>query len=70
MAVPAPTDAATRQGAAQALRQVYRHGRAGPLLEPYEHADGMVVVLGWFRKYPQERAKTLSLEQALAICND
>jgi excinuclease ABC subunit C len=65
-AMPRPHDAVTRQQAAQAVRQVYSHGQAA-LLEPYEYADGMMVVMGWFRKYPQEKERVLTPEQALAL---
>jgi excinuclease ABC subunit C len=67
-AVRAPADRASKTAAAKALRQVYRGGETEVLLEPYEHADGMMVVLGWFRKYPQERQRVLSPAQALAKC--
>jgi excinuclease ABC subunit C len=69
MAVPAPCDAATRQSAVSALRQVYRAGQTNKLLEPYEHADGMMLVLSWFRKYPHEREKALSPQQARACAH-
>jgi excinuclease ABC subunit C len=67
-AVPRPVDVPTREQALRALRQVYRHGPAEALIEPYEHADGMVVVLGWFRKYAREKERALTPEQAMALC--
>ncbi len=64
--LPAPADPHARQAARELLNQVYRHGPGSALLESYEHVDGMVVVLGWFRKYPAERARALTPKQALA----
>jgi excinuclease ABC subunit C len=55
--IEAPHDEATREIAAERIDAVYR-GRSG-LLDSYEHADSMMVVMHWFRKYPGERAKCL-----------
>ncbi len=63
-----PTDAASRQRALHLLRQTYRRASSVELLEPYEHADGMALVMMWFRKYPQERERSLTPEQAIALC--
>ena len=50
-----------------AIRAVF--GRHSPaLLDSYEHVDGMVIVMAWFRKYPKELKKTLTPEEALAAC--
>jgi hypothetical protein len=49
------------------LHAVYRTHSAG-LLESHEHVDGMMLVMAWFRKYPKELKKTLSVEQALSRC--
>ena len=65
-AIAAPTDAASREAAKKAIDAVYRTGRAGLLREAYEHIDGMMLVLGWFRKYPKELRRTLSPAAALA----
>jgi hypothetical protein len=64
-AIPAPTDAASRETARRAIDAVYRVGRPGLLREAYEHIDGMMLVLGWFRKYPKELRRTLSPTTAL-----
>lgn len=58
-----PTDADAIKRAREKITAVYRH-RAG-LLDGYEHADGMMIVMQWFRKYPQERARCLTPEQAM-----
>ncbi len=53
--VQKPHDAATRKIAAEQIDAIYRH-RAG-LLDSYEHADSMMVVMQWFRKHPGERGR-------------
>jgi excinuclease ABC subunit C len=60
-----PHDADSRRSARQRIESIYR-ARAG-LLDSYEHADSMMVVMLWFRKYPKERARCLTPEQALAL---
>lgn len=66
--VPAPRDPATARQADQTLAAVYLGKRLDQLLAPYEHHDGRLVVMQWFRQHPRERNKTLPAEQALAIC--
>ncbi|MBI3821418.1 MAG: GIY-YIG nuclease family protein [Planctomycetes bacterium] len=63
-AVEAPRDAATRKLAGERIDALYR-GRSD-LLDSYEHADGMMIVMQWFRKYPAERKKCLTVVQALS----
>jgi excinuclease ABC subunit C len=36
-------------------------------LDGYEHADGMVVVMSWFRKHPHELTRTLSPQDARTL---
>src|ERR1019366_4019626 len=56
----APHDPATRKIAREKVRALYR-GRSG-LLDSYEHADSMMLVMQWFRKNPDEREKCLAPE--------
>lgn len=63
-AVAAPHDEPTRRAARRALRATYRGAASAALLESYEHADSMMIAMAWFRKYPHERARTLTPEQA------
>lgn len=63
-ALAAPHDAATRTLAGERIDALYR-GRSD-LLDSYEHADGMMVVMQWFRKHPAEREKCLSPERVLS----
>jgi excinuclease ABC subunit C len=53
----APHDPSTRKIAREKIRALYR-GQSG-LLDSYEHADSMMIVMQWFRKNPGERAKCL-----------
>jgi excinuclease ABC subunit C len=59
----APCDDATRRLVAEKTHALYR-GRSG-LLDSYEHADSMMIVMQWFRKHPREREKCLTPEEAL-----
>ncbi|HZZ82849.1 MAG TPA: GIY-YIG nuclease family protein [Gemmataceae bacterium] len=54
-----PHDAASRKAAKEQIDAIYRN-RSG-LLDSYEHADSMMVVMQWFRKYPGEREKCISV---------
>ena len=53
----APHNPATRKIAREKIRALYR-GQSG-LLDSYEHADSMMIVMQWFRKHPGEREKCL-----------
>jgi len=55
-----PHDEATRQAAREMLDSIY--GKRTGLLDSYEHADSMMVVMQWFRKHPRERKKCLSAQ--------
>jgi excinuclease ABC subunit C len=61
----APRDEATRKVAAEKIAALYQ-GRSD-LLDSYEHADGMMIVMQWFRRHPGERAKCLSPDEALHL---
>jgi len=67
-ALPAPTDHALGERARGAIAAVFQQARADWLRAAYEHADGMMLVQAWFRKHPGELKRTLSPEQALALC--
>jgi len=54
----APRDDAARAEMRTHIQTLYRN-RTG-LLDSYEHADSMMVVMMWFRKHPRERAKCLT----------
>jgi excinuclease ABC subunit C len=56
--VEKPHDAATRKIAAEQIDAIYRN-QSG-LLDSYEHADSMMVVMQWFRKHPGERDLCIS----------
>lgn len=67
-AVPAPTDAESKARARDAIESAFRAERASWLREAYEHADGMMLVLAWFRKHPAELKRTLTPRAALQLC--
>ncbi len=66
--VPAPTDPERKTAARRAIDAAFRDVRSGWLREAYEHADGMMLVLAWFRRHPAELKRTLSPQQARARC--
>ena len=63
--VEEPRDPAGARVAREAIQALLGTQSAG-LLESHEHADGMMLVMAWFRKYPKELKKTLTPEQALS----
>ncbi len=63
--IEAPRDVAGRRSAREKIEAVYRN-HAG-LLDSYEHADSMMVVMMWFRKHPAERKRCLTTAEALQI---
>jgi excinuclease ABC subunit C len=66
-AVPAPHDAATKRAAAAAVEAVYL--RRGAALWPAAgEVDAVLLVAAWFRKHRAERERTLTPQQALAVC--
>jgi excinuclease ABC subunit C len=67
-AVPAPTDNVSRDQARRAIEAAFRQRPAVSVREAYEHADGMMLVLAWFRKHPAELQRTLTPDAALALC--
>jgi hypothetical protein len=67
-AVVAPTNAASKETARRAIDAAFRTECSAWLREAYEHADGMMIVLAWFRKHRAELERTLTPQQALARC--
>jgi excinuclease ABC subunit C len=62
---PAPDTAARTAALIEALYR--RRFPAGAALAGNE-VDGVLLVAAWFRKYPQERTRVLTPEQARALC--
>jgi excinuclease ABC subunit C len=62
--VEAPRNPATRKAAREKIAAIYQH--RAELLDTYEHADSMMVVMQWFRKHSAERNRCLSPEDARA----
>lgn len=65
--VPVPRTESQRQTTAELLKEVFR-GNAAKAPPSVDEIDGVLLVAAWFRKYGEERARTLSLEQALRMC--
>lgn len=67
-ALPAPQNAETARTAIEMLDAVYAGKRLDKLLVPYEHHDGRLIVMQWFRQFPRERRKALRPDQARDHC--
>lgn len=66
--VPAPCTADDARRAANALARVYARNKSATLLAHYEHHDGRLIVMQWFRQRPREMKKILTPEQAQEVC--
>ena len=64
----APGDRETRRAAAAAIAEVYEDGAARGRLLALEEVDVVLLVAGWFRRHPEERAGALMPPAALALC--
>ncbi len=64
----APGDAAGQQAAAAALTEVYEGGAARGRLLALDEVDVVLLVAGWFRRHPEQRAGALTPAAALALC--
>jgi excinuclease ABC subunit C len=67
-AVAGPDDDAARAEAAAALEAVYNEANDLPGPPRLDEIDGILLVAGWFRRYPDEWQSTRSPEDALAAC--
>ena len=65
---PLPSDETSRQRAAATLAEVYQQRQRGPSLPRPEEMDGVFLVSSWFRRYPEERGRTLEPQAARALC--
>jgi excinuclease ABC subunit C len=66
-AIREPNDAEDAGVAAELVDAVYQKDPAR-LLDSYEHYDGLLLVASWFRRYPQQRKRTLRPADALTLC--
>lgn len=60
-----------RRAARQCLRlleSVYAGENAGPARPPVEDPDVLLLVTGWFRRYPEELGRTIAPEDARQMC--
>jgi excinuclease ABC subunit C len=67
-AVTAPADAEGRARIKALLEEVYRPGHALGV-ERADQVEGVLLVAGWFRRYPGERARQLAPAAAIARCS-
>jgi excinuclease UvrABC nuclease subunit len=64
-ALPAPHDEVSRARTAAAVANAFHEKQARSRLLAVEEVDGVLLVAGWFRRYPEERARTLDPEHVL-----
>jgi excinuclease ABC subunit C len=64
---PAPS-AETAARTAAMIEALYRRRLPPGAALAGNEVDGVLLVAAWFRKYPEERARVLAPEQALALC--
>jgi excinuclease ABC subunit C len=68
LAAPAPRTGAEAEAFLDTLDRIYRRNDDPRLADSYEHIDGMLLVSAWFRKFPRERRRALTPEQAMKNC--
>jgi excinuclease ABC subunit C len=67
-AIPVPSDLATKASAAELIESIYR--RRGSLGQPPSQAiDGILLVVSWFRRHPEERCRAIPPRQAMTSCH-
>ncbi len=67
-AVPAPQNDAEHCRAAAAVEEVFQGQNARGRLLAIEEVDQVLLVAAWFRKRPEERARTLTPDNAARVC--
>ena len=65
-ALPAPHDEPTRKHALEQIRTVFQRPFHGTREQSLARRDSILLVAGWFHRYPEERTKTLSVDKAMA----
>lgn len=68
LVTPPPTDTITCKAAASAIEKVYQHTHSAFSSPRPTEMDGVFLVASWFRRYPEQRAATLSPAKALSQC--
>jgi excinuclease ABC subunit C len=66
--LPAPGDGTGGRQVAEAVEAVFFAEQARGRLLAADEFDGVLLVDGWFRRHPEERARTLAPGGALALC--
>ncbi len=67
-AVAEPEDAEQRLRVRDLLEAVYRQERRKARTEGPEKVEGVLLVAGWFSRYPEERQRVLRPDEAIARC--
>jgi excinuclease ABC subunit C len=67
-AVAAPHSDAARRAVADQVERVFGAEDMRGRLESAEHLEGVLLVASWFRRYPEERARTWGPQEVLAQC--
>src|SRR5262249_39390485 len=68
--LPVPETPDDKRQTAQALRALFGERPVEAVREAHEHVDGRMLVMAWFRKYPQELERTLTPRRAMALCGE
>jgi excinuclease ABC subunit C len=66
--IPAPRSDEQAKAALPVIESTYFGKGNRPVRQTRRHIDHVLVVSGWFRRRPEELAKTMSPELALAMC--
>jgi excinuclease ABC subunit C len=67
-AVQAPCCVESSKLAAEHIERIYGPGLRASEMPVFEHLAGVFLVASWFRRHPDERARTIKPAEALALC--
>src|SRR5262249_11145703 len=67
-AVPQPGEVNARREVASLLRALYQPDGAAVQAEVADKVEGVLLVAGWFARYPEERQRVLTPAAALTHC--
>ena len=68
--MPVPRAKRDKVAAAEAIAKTFRHESQSMRTVPLGELEGVLVVAAWFRRHPQEQARTLRPQEALAALFD
>ncbi len=67
-ATAAPTEAVAARAAAAAIETAFQEKHTARAVPAADEIDGVLLVAAWFRRHPQELARTLEPARALRMC--